>query len=128
MPNEPPETYSSEQVSRIIQRALQLKKEEGISRSELIETGKEMGLDEPTIVAAIEAEWLANNHRKNLQRRKTGFYWHIHSYLVVNVGLVVINSLVPGPRWFQWSVLGWGIGIACHGKAVFSPTAHRSEA
>lgn len=119
MPNEPPEPYSSEQVSRIIQRALQSEREADISQAELIETGKEMGLDETTIKAAIEAERRESNHRKILQRRKTGFYWHLYSYLMVNFGLFVINSLVPGPWWFQWSVLGWGIGIVFHGKAVF---------
>ena len=122
MKDQIPEQYTGEQVSRIIQRALQLKNEEGISYADLLETGKELGLDEPTIAAAIEAEKQDNVRRKNLQRKKTGFYWHLYSYLVVNFALVVINSLVPGPWWFQWSVLGWGIGLAFHFKAVFYPT------
>jgi hypothetical protein len=29
------------------------------------------------------------------------------------------NKLTPGPWWFHWSVLGWGIGLAFHFKAVY---------
>ena len=35
--------------------------------------------------------------------------------------IMLINKFTPGPWWFQWSVLGWGIGLAFHFKAIFFP-------
>lgn len=127
MNHRPPKHYTSEQVSRIMRHALKIKENEGISHRDLIETGKEMGLDQNTLAAAIKAEERESAQYRSLQRRKTGFHWHLYSYLAVNLALFVINALVPGPRWFQWSVLGWGIGLAFHFKAVFAPTVERKR-
>ena len=33
--------------------------------------------------------------------------------------LLLINHFTPGTWWFQWPLLGWGIGLAFHFKAVF---------
>jgi hypothetical protein len=50
-----------------------------------------------------------------------GFYSHLASYVMVIVVLMVINlSTSREYLWFLWPVLGWGIGLALHGIAVFN--------
>ncbi len=52
--------------------------------------------------------------------RKLGFYIHLAVFLIVNLGLVVINALFsPHIAWSAWPLLGWGIGLLFHGLAVF---------
>lgn len=69
-------------------------------------------LDEPAYKAAAErAEMLQ------------GYYIHLLVYVVVNVGLFLINLLTRGQGgtwWFYWPLAGWGIGLAVHTLVVFS--------
>src|SRR6516162_2951366 len=54
-------------------------------------------------------------------RRKVGLYIHATVYVAVNVLLITINlSTGAGPLWFQWPLLGWGIGLLAHAAAAFS--------
>jgi hypothetical protein len=39
--------------------------------------------------------------------------------------LLLVNALVPGPWWFQWSVIGWGIGLVFHYQRVYFPTSRQ---
>ena len=114
--------YSEDEVSRIIRQALKIRQTDTISHDDLIETAGELGIDSNTLEKAIAQERRESKkeaiRRSRLNRRKAGFYWHLWSYIIVNLALVMINCFVPGPFWFQWSVLGWGIGLACHFKAL----------
>ncbi len=50
-----------------------------------------------------------------------GFYGNLIAYVVVNIGLVVVNLLTsPAYLWFFWPMLGWGIGVVFHGLKVFN--------
>ena len=124
-------TYSTEEVNRVIQRALHLKRRIGISQEELLEIGKDLGLDSRMIEAAIVEENTAQSKGKAekewRQNRKFGFQWHLWSYIITNAILLLINIFTPGPWWFQWSVIGWGIGLACHFQAVYYPTSRQVE-
>ena len=115
--------YDNDEVNRIIRRALKLKQADTISHQDLIETAREIGIDAKILEFAIEQEQREFKKEKifkaRLRRRKAGFYWHLWSYLIVNAGLLLINNFTPGPWWFHWSVLGWGIGLAFHYKAIF---------
>ena len=117
--------YDNEEVNRIIRRALKLKSEDRISHQDLIETAQEIGIDPKILETAIlqeQREYKKERIRKTwLKRRKIGFYSHLWSYIIVNGALFIINNFTPGPWWFQWSVLGWGIGLAFHFKAIFFP-------
>src|SRR5215470_2768784 len=54
-------------------------------------------------------------------RRKAGLYIHATVYVAVNVLLITINlSSATGHLWFQWPLLGWGIGLLAHAAAAFS--------
>jgi hypothetical protein len=49
------------------------------------------------------------------------FYRHVLIYIVVNVLLAGLNLLKnPHHLWFQWVILGWGIGLLAHGLNVYS--------
>ena len=49
-----------------------------------------------------------------------GFYVHLGVYLVVNLGLFLINVLTDrGDWWFVWSLVSWGIAVAIHAFTVF---------
>jgi hypothetical protein len=48
-----------------------------------------------------------------------GFYVHLAVYLVVNIGLFVVDALTGSDWWVQWVAFGWGIGVAAHALAVF---------
>jgi hypothetical protein len=123
--------YDSEEVNRIIRRALKLSNEDTISHEELIETAAQVGLDPSVVEIAIKAERREYQKERTrqaaLRRRKAGFQWHLWSYLVVNAALLLINNLIPGPWWFHWSVLGWGVGLAFHFKAVYFPGRKRFD-
>ena len=61
-------------------------------------------------------------------RRKVGLYIHATVYVAVNVLLITINlSTATGPLWFQWPLLGWGIGLLAHAAASFSLAGRRRE-
>jgi hypothetical protein len=53
--------------------------------------------------------------------RQLAFYRHVMIYIVVNALLVAVNLLKdPSHLWFQWGMLGWGIGLLVHGLNVYS--------
>ena len=39
---------------------------------------------------------------------------HIMAYAAVNGALFLIDLLTPGPWWFLWPMLGWGVVLAAH--------------
>ncbi|MET0759136.1 MAG: 2TM domain-containing protein [Flavobacterium sp.] len=61
-----------------------------------------------------------NKAKKRVEAIK-GFYGNLAAYIVVNIGLLVIN-LVTSPEhlWFFWPMLGWGVGVAFHGMRVYN--------
>ena len=51
---------------------------------------------------------------------RIGFYIHLAAFLIVNALLVFINLATSnGPLWFQWPLLGWGLGIFAHAVVTF---------
>jgi hypothetical protein len=49
-----------------------------------------------------------------------GFYGHLSVYVVVNLGLFLINiTTSPERLWFIWPLMGWGIGFVFHALSVF---------
>lgn len=54
-------------------------------------------------------------------RRMKGFYIHAIIFVFVNIGIIFINAIMSyGEWWFQWTTLGWGIGLLAHWLSVFS--------
>ena len=50
---------------------------------------------------------------------KTGFYIHALVYVLVNLGLFVLNTSLGGARWSNYPLWGWGLGLAIHGIVTF---------
>ena len=117
--------YSSDEVHRIIRRASKLKQDDSITHEDLLNTAKELGLDSQTIETAVEQELKEYEKERakesRLKRRKAGFRKHMWSYIIVIGGLLLINMMTPGPWWFQWPALGWGIGLAFNFRAAYFP-------
>lgn len=121
--------YSNDEVNRIIRRALKLEQEDTVGHQDLIDTAREIGIDSKILETAIEQEQQEFKKEKirlaRIKRRKVGFYSHLWCYLIVNAALLLINNFTPGPWWFQYSVIGWGIGLTFHSRAVFFPGRNR---
>lgn len=56
--------------------------------------------------------------RKRVDALK-GFYFHLASFIVVNIGLFIIDLLTGDDWWFYWALIGWGIGILWHARSLF---------
>ena len=50
---------------------------------------------------------------------KMGFYIHALVYVLVNLGLFVLNTSLGGVRWSNYPLWGWGLGLAIHGIVTF---------
>lgn len=51
---------------------------------------------------------------------KIGFYKHFAVYIVINILFIIININTSAQFfWFQWPLLGWGIGVVFHALGVF---------
>ncbi len=67
---------------------------------------------------------LSNDDIDRLARRrasaKLGWYTHAAVYLVVNLFLFALSEYGMGQRrWSIYPMMGWGLGLALHGVAVF---------
>lgn len=48
------------------------------------------------------------------------FYVHLFVYVIVNLGLFLINIIAfPKSLWFYWPLIGWGIGLFIHWFVAF---------
>jgi hypothetical protein len=57
---------------------------------------------------------------RKIAERKVAFIRHGISYLVVIVGLAVINNVTwGGYQWWLWVAFGWGIGVVSHFLSAF---------
>ena len=74
-------------------------------------TLKEQGMDNIISESQSAEEILAFNQVRKLK----GFYIHLAQYVLVVALLAVINALTtPSHWWFQWVVMGWGVGVFFH--------------
>ncbi|MDV6168056.1 histidine kinase [Flavobacterium sp. DG1-102-2] len=49
-----------------------------------------------------------------------GFYGNLASYIVVTIGLAILNLLTyPAYLWFLFPMVGWGIGVIIHGFKTY---------
>ena len=51
-------------------------------------------------------------------KAKMGWFFHAAIYTVVNLFLISA-SLIQGRHWHWFPLLGWGLGLAIHGAAVW---------
>lgn len=123
--------YDSEEVNRIFRQALEFEKRDTIGHKELMETARELGIDPKKMEAAIQRETEGSNREAAqnawLKRKHSKFHAHLWSYIIVNGALILINIMTPGAWWFQWPLLGWGIGLAFDYRQAYFPTEDQIE-
>ena len=57
--------------------------------------------------------------RERLEARR-GFFAHLAVFVVVNTALFIVNMATASDYlWAKWPLMGWSIGLAFHGLAVF---------
>jgi fatty acid desaturase len=71
----------------------------------------------------------AQHHAKLARARKQvaaikGFYIHLFVFVVVILGLLVINLAAGGAWWVPWIFLGWGVGVLAHAFAIYGHAPH----
>ena len=119
--------YSNEDVQQILQQAVLISQEDGISRQQLFEIATELGLS-VEILQQAEQSWLSQRvdvqkRTRQRARQRFGFQLHFIPYLFVSTLLVIINlSSTPGYFWSIYPILGWGLGVAIHGACVYRKT------
>ncbi len=58
-------------------------------------------------------------HAKRRVAAMKGFYIHLVVFVLVLVGLLVVDVATGGEWWVHWVALGWGVGVIAHAFAVF---------
>jgi len=123
--------FTNDEVSRIIRQSLTLEDKDTVDFHGLLEIGAELGIDPGKIQEAINREDAAQQdhglREKWLARQRTEFREHLWAYLIINAALLLINLFSPGPWWFQWPLLGWGIGLAFHYRESHYPSEEAIE-
>lgn len=116
--------YTDEEVRAILERALRHDQSRGVSHEDLVAAAEEIGVSRAAIEAAAgELEGRqgeADARAAIVARRRKGFQSHLFSFIAVNAFLFAINLLTPGPWWFFWPLLAWGLGLAFHARAALS--------
>jgi hypothetical protein len=132
--SEPRQTYSQQEVTEILKRALKQQsiRSEAMSHDQLVEMANEVGIDKEAVEAATaelaqsrademarstEARELAEERARQLSQ----FVGSLLTYLLVNLGLYFIDRKFTGGTWYYWVLLGWGIGLAFQLRQVFFP-------
>ncbi|MEA2468152.1 MAG: eukaryotic-like serine/threonine-protein kinase [Thermoleophilaceae bacterium] len=68
------------------------------------------------------------DHRRRRSGLEISFRIHLTVYIVVNLMLVGIWAASGGGYfWPVWSILGWGIGVGCHGAPLLARAGGRSR-
>lgn len=125
--------YSQNEVREILRRAQSTdtveKDDHGLSRQELLETAREVGLNEAAVSTALarydseqELSRYENEARALGQR---AFVTHAIVYICVGALLVGINLMAGGPLWCWIPLLAWGLGLLLHLRGAVSPHPDR---
>ncbi|KYF70904.1 2TM domain-containing protein [Sorangium cellulosum] len=116
--------YTEAEVRAILERALRGAQAREVGHDELVAAAEEIGISRAAIEAASRDIELVRGEEDAraaiMARRRKGFRSHLFSFVVVNAFLFAINALTPGPWWFFWPLLGWGLGLAFHARAALS--------
>ena len=59
-------------------------------------------------------------------KAKMGWFYHAAIYVVVNLFLIT-GATLQGRLWYWFPLLGWGLGLAIHGAAVWLSSSVRAH-
>ena len=119
-------TYTPDEVTAIVASALRRQRsKDRVPIEDLVEIAAELGVSRGAVEEA--AQHLATERdmeyarEKWRARQKREFRDHAIAYVIVNVFLIIVDSLVSGGSWWYWAFLGWGMGLAFHAYSTFFP-------
>lgn len=126
--------YRPEQVREIIRRAQrrpEAQDSEGLTRTELLETAREVGLDEGQVAAALaefdedqRLEAAQRELRQLAYRRVSG---HLLWFLICNGLLAALNLSLGGPLWFLAPLCLWSVIFLVHLRGALFPDPDRQR-
>jgi hypothetical protein len=123
--------YKADEVTRILKRALRPDQRDTITHQELLEIASELGIASDTLNGAITREMagmdLEEARKKWLRLQRSGFNPHLWSFIIVITALFLIDLFTPGGWWFQWPMLGWGIGLTFHFRSAYFPQERKID-
>jgi hypothetical protein len=131
MTEDTPRQYTTDDVSRIIRRALKIEQAESISHKELLDTAGDLGIDPGKIEEAIRLESSGIEKEKfrrdYMARKQSALKSRIWGFIILNGFIFILNCILPGPWWFQWVLLGTGISLAFAFRDAYAPREDRME-
>lgn len=117
------ERYEPEAVQRIIRRAMHIEQRESLSRQDLIEAAREVGIGEDLIDKAIAEEEGAiaadRKQRESRQKRLRAFQYKLSGAAILMGALFLVDAFSPGPWWFQWPLLGFAVFFALRARNLW---------
>lgn len=120
--------FEPEAVERIIRRAMHIESESHVSRDDLIDAAREAGIAPEAIERAIEEEsdriHTDREQRADQQRQQARFRHQLSGAAIVVVFLFLVDLMTHGGWWFQWPLLGIGLGMAMKARKVAFTNAH----
>jgi hypothetical protein len=125
--------YDDEDVRAVIERALERQPGTGVSHSDLLEIGAELGLSAEAIERAskdvVEARLGAETAKRVTARRRRWLAAHALLFAVLNGLLFLVNLLsTPGEWWVLFPVFIWGLVLLLHAGLTFSLSAKQTPA
>jgi hypothetical protein len=135
MSDAPPKpTYSQEEVTEILKRALrqQSLKNQVLSHDELVEMADEVGIDREALEAATAdlaqtraVELARQSEDREIAEERTRLFSQFVSsllvYVLVNALLYLVDRQFSHGTWFYWVLLSWGIVLVFQLRRVFFP-------
>ena len=129
MPENDARRFTQDEVNAILRRAIDRQGGASsagtVSYKDLIETARELGIDPSQLEAAMQEQEEQGSTEAAREawkkQRKQKFFQHLRSFVIVNLGLMVLNLVFGGPPWFFWPLFGWGIGLAFDAAETFFP-------
>jgi hypothetical protein len=126
------DTYSDLEVQQILQKALSRRAGEKLTRDQVAEIAKELGVSAEDFALA-EAEWRAEVLKDqdrvefiHLIRRR--FRDNVVTYVLVNGGLIWLNLVIAkGVTWSVYPLIAWGILLLLEGWSVVATDGHNFE-
>jgi hypothetical protein len=132
--SEPPRTYTQEEVTEILKRALkqQSVRTETMSHDDLVEMANEVGIDRHAVEEATVELAQSRAHEMARQTQATElaqerarllgrFVGSLTTYLAVGALLYFIDRKFTGGTWYFWVLLGMGIALVLQLRALFFP-------
>ncbi len=126
------DTYSDLEVQQILQKALSRRSGERLSREQVAEIAKELGVSEADFAQA-EAEWRLEvlkeqDRREFIQLIRRRFRDSLVTYILVNGGLIALNfTTARAVTWALYPLIGWGILLLLEGWSVVATDGQNFE-